>query len=62
MENMKEPIAQALRTLDEAYAIVSSLRVSGDAVDEIAAVRAKMRRVAAALKGIHDTEGDAEHG
>lgn len=52
----KEPIrrevnvTELMEQLNGAYAILATLSVSGDAVDAMAAVRAKLRRVMTALE------------
>ena len=40
----------ALRYINEAFTIVSSLAVSGDVVDVIASVRSKLRKAAESLE------------
>lgn len=47
----------ALRSINEAYTIISSLSVSGDVVDVIASVRSKLRKAAESLEGEEEGNG-----
>lgn len=41
---------EIIKELDEAYRVISSIPVTGDSVDAMAVVRAKLRKVYAELK------------
>lgn len=45
---------ELVRELNEAYQVVSSIPVSGDAVDAMAVVRAKLRKVYTELKNMSE--------
>lgn len=48
-----------LKELNSVFQLVSSIPVTGDAVDTMAVTRAKLRKVYADLKKIHEEGTDA---
>lgn len=45
-----------LKDLETAYQMISAIAISGDAVDVMAAARAKIRTVCVALSKMHEAE------
>ena len=53
-------VNEILNDLNTAFFLLSSVPVSGDAVDAMAAARAKLRGIAAELKRLAEQEGNAD--
>jgi hypothetical protein len=53
-------VNEILNDLNTAFFLLSSVPVSGDAVDAMAAARAKLRGIAAELKRLAEQEGETD--